>query len=223
MYVSIDGKIDGSYMEEDDRSDSGDFYDEAIWQMGNANGSGRVTAEMYFANHEIDYAPYAGREVPEGDYICRDAYYWVVFDRRGRCNWLENKVEYGGKEARVVMVLTEQVRKEYLAYLREKEIPYLLCGKEDLDLPLAMEKCKKELGIDTLVLSGGALINGAFFKAGLIDEISLVMAPYIEGNAKEKSFLDTLGSYVNTRYRFKDLRRFSDGGVQLLFEKENEG
>ena len=57
MYVSIDGKIDGSYMEEDDRSDSGDFYDEAIWQMGNANGSGRVTAEMYFANHEIDYAP----------------------------------------------------------------------------------------------------------------------------------------------------------------------
>ena len=223
MYVSIDGKIDGAYMEEDDRSDSGDFYDEAIWQMGNANGNGRVTAEMYFANHRIDYAPYEGREVPAGDYICKDEYYWVIFDRTGRCNWLQNYVDYGGKTARVVMVLTEKVRKAYLAYLREKEIPYLLCGEEDLDLALAMKKCKEELGIGTLVLTGGAVINGAFFKAGLIDEISLVMAPYIEGNAREKSFLDTLGSYTGTRYRFKDLQRFTDGGVQLLFEKENEG
>lgn len=223
MYVSIDGKIDGSYMEEDDRSDSRDFYDEAIWQMGNANGNGRVTAEMYFADHKIDYSVYEGREVPEGDFVCRDERYWVIFDRSGRCNWLQNRLEYGGKEARVVMVLTEKVRKEYLAYLREEEIPYLLCGKDDLDLSLAMRKCRQLLGIDTLVLTGGAVINGAFFKAGLIDEISLVIAPYIEGNAKEKNFLDTLGSYVDTRYRFRDLQRFEDGGVQLLFEKENEG
>jgi len=40
-------------------------------------------------------------------------------------------------------------------------------------------KLKKYFDIKTMVLGGGALINGAFLKAGLVDQISLVIAPYI--------------------------------------------
>lgn len=31
---------------------------------------------------------------------------------------------------------------------------------------------------DTIVLGGGALINGAFLKAGHVDQISIIIAPY---------------------------------------------
>ena len=222
MYVSLDGKIDGRYMDEDDRSDSGSFYDTAIWEMGNANGNGRTTAEMYFANHEVDYSVYAGTEVPAGDFIIRDDYYWVIFDRRGRCNWKENTVDYGGKTARVLMVLTEKVRKEYLAYLREKKIPYIFAGKEDLDFVRALEKLKADFGIDTLVLCGGAVINGAFLKQNAVDRISLVIAPYVEGDPQMKCFAETPGEYVNTKFCYESMRTFADGGVQLVFRRKEQ-
>lgn len=50
--------IDGQYMEEENCNISGEFYDKEIWKMGNANGSGCATAQMYFANENIDYSQY---------------------------------------------------------------------------------------------------------------------------------------------------------------------
>ena len=219
MYTSIDGKIDGAFMDEDDRSDSGDFYDTAIWEMGNANGNGRTTAAMYFANHDIDYTIYQNSEVADGDFILRSDYYWVIFDRTGKCNWKTNTVHYGGKDAKVLMVLTSQTRKEYLAHLRQLQIPYIFAGDMDLDLHLALTKLKNDFGIDTLVLSGGAVINGAFLKQNVVDGLSLVVAPYIDGNPKNKCFIETMDEYINTKFVYKQMRSFKDGGLQLIFEK----
>lgn len=217
MYVSIDGKIDGRYMDEDDRSDSGEFYDVAIWEMGNANANGRNTAEMYFAHEDIDYSKYDTAGIEYEDHVIRSDYYWVIFDRRGSCNWGVNEVEYGGKTAKVVMVLTKQVKKEYLAHLRSLGIAYVFAGETDMDLELALHKLKTCFGIDNLILCGGAAINGAFHEAGLIDEISLVMAPYIEGDHAEKGFAE-LGGYLGRKYIFKSVKPFEDGGIQLIFK-----
>ena len=85
MYVSIDGKIDGRYMDEDDRSDSGEFYDVAIWEMGNANANGRNTAEMYFAHEDIDYSKYDTAGIEYEDHVIRSDYYWVIFDNLRLC------------------------------------------------------------------------------------------------------------------------------------------
>ena len=38
-------------------------------------------------------------------------------------------------------------------------------------------KLKTFFGIETLLLEGGSILNGAFQRAGLIDELSLVVAP----------------------------------------------
>ena len=219
MYVSIDGKIDGRYMDEDDRSDSGEFYDVAIWEMGNANANGRNTAEMYFAHEDIDYSIYDTAGIEYKDHVIRSDYYWVIFDRKGSCNWGVNEVEYGGKTAKVVMVLTKQVKIEYLAHLRAHGIAYVFAGEDEMDLELALHKLKACFGINNLILCGGATINGAFHEAGLIDEISLVMAPYIEGNHTEKGFAE-LGGYLGRKYVFKSVKPFEDGGIQLLFKAE---
>lgn len=217
MYVSIDGKIDGRYMDEDDRSDSGEFYDLAIWEMGNANANGRHTAQMYFAHEDIDYSKYDTAGIGYEDHILRSDYYWVIFDRKGACNWGVNEVTYGGKTARVVMVLTKQVKKEYLAHLRALGIAYIFAGEDEMDLTLALQKLKADFNIDDLILCGGATINGAFHKAGLIDEISLVMAPYIEGSHAEKGFAE-LDGYSGRKYVYESARPFKDGGIQLIFK-----
>lgn len=83
MYLSIDGKIDGNYMDEAGCDISGQYYDKTIWEMGNANANGRTTAEMYFANENIDYSKYDTHEIDYSDNVIKSDYYWVIFDRKG--------------------------------------------------------------------------------------------------------------------------------------------
>lgn len=219
MYLSIDGKIDGNYMDEDGCNISGEYYDNMIWKKGNANGSGRVTAEMYFAHENIDYKKYDISKIDYNDHIIKSDYYWVVFDRKGKCNWSTNKVHYASKDALVVEVLTKKAPKSFLAHLTEIGISYIIAGDDDLDLNLALSKLKSFYAIDTLILSGGSKINGAFFKDNLIDELSLVVAPFVEGNAKEKCFIE-LDEFKNHKFSFKKAKPLDDGGVHLIFTRD---
>ena len=219
MYVSIDGKIDGEYMNEHGCDISGEYYEIALWEMGNANANGRATAEMYFANKEIDYSKYDVSNIDYQDHVIKANHYWVVFDRKGKCNWDVNQVTYGGVTALVTMVLTKQVNKSYLAHLKELGIAYIIAGENDLDLELALTKLKQLFDIDNLVLTGGATINGAFHQAGLLDELSLVVAPYIEGNHEEKNYAE-LNEFINHKYIYKSIKPLSDGGVHLIFERK---
>jgi riboflavin biosynthesis pyrimidine reductase len=62
-------------------------------------------------------------------------------------------------------------------------VSYLLAGDEEVDLPLALEKIRACLGVRTLMLEGGGGINGSFLRAGLIDELSLLLAPVADGRS----------------------------------------
>lgn len=219
MYLSIDGKIDGKYMDEHGCDISGEFYDRQIWEMGNANANGRVTAEMYFAHENIDYSKYDVSNVNYNDNVIKSDYYWVVLDRKGTCNWDTNKVTYGGKTALVTMILTKKVKKEYLAHLRKLGIAYIIAGDDDLDLNLALIKLKELFNINNLILTGGSIINGAFHKNGLLDELSIVIAPYIEGNHNEKGYAE-LNEFINHKYVYEKITPLEDGGIHLVFKKE---
>ena len=69
MYVSIDGKIDGDYMNEEGCDPSGEYYDCWIWENSNANANERTTAEMYFAHEKIDYSIYEGEDIDYSDNV----------------------------------------------------------------------------------------------------------------------------------------------------------
>ena len=51
-------------------------------------------------------------------------------------------------------------------------------------------KLKNILGCDTLLLEGGSIINGAFLRAGAVDELSLVVAPAVAGGDSKPLFFD---------------------------------
>jgi riboflavin biosynthesis pyrimidine reductase len=78
-------------------------------------------------------------------------------------------------------VLTERVLDAHLAGLREDGVSYIFAGEQQLDLGLALEILNRELGLERLLLEGGGGSNGAFLRAGLIDEISLAICPAVDG------------------------------------------
>jgi riboflavin biosynthesis pyrimidine reductase len=65
--------------------------------------------------------------------------------------------------------------------LRQKGISYVVAGKSSVDLRKAVDQLGKYFGIRTLLLEGGGHINGAFLQAGLVDELSLLVVPGIDG------------------------------------------
>ena len=77
--------------------------------------------------------------------------------------------------------MSERAPDDYLAMLRDKQISYIVCGKSSVDLSRAVDLLGEHFGIRTLLLEGGGHINGAFAEAGLVDEVSLLIVPGIDG------------------------------------------
>jgi 5-amino-6-(5-phosphoribosylamino)uracil reductase len=65
--------------------------------------------------------------------------------------------------------------------LRIKPISYIVSGDPSVDLVHAVNLLGEHFGIRTLLLEGGGRINAAFLPAYLIDEVSLLVAPGIDG------------------------------------------
>lgn len=116
---------------------------------------------------------------------------------------LHGKLHYGQDHAagdHVIAILGKQVPDEYLAELREDGVSYLFVESVGKDaesqskaLPAALDILGDTFGIKTLLLEGGGITNGTFLKAGLIDEVSLLVYPAIDGLAGIPSIIEYPG------------------------------
>ncbi|MDE5902297.1 MAG: dihydrofolate reductase family protein [Muribaculaceae bacterium] len=93
----------------------------------------------------------------------------------------------------ILTVLGTNATADYLAMLEDKGISYIVLA-DPTDLREALEKIHEHFGIHTVVLQGGGIINGAMLAAGLIDELSLVVYPGIDGLASSPSVFEYLGA-----------------------------
>ena len=74
-------------------------------------------------------------------------------------------------------------------------------------------KLKTYFGIEHLLLEGGSIINGAFQRAGVIDELSLVVDPVV-GAANDKPLFTQA---VLEDYKLVDTRNY-DGILWLNYK-----
>lgn len=161
-------------------------YNSQAWMVG------RVTMEKDFAQgrkpellmseNPISRKPFFGDKNATS--------YAIVADPHGKLGWDENQINGD----HVVEILSELVSDEYLNYLQNKNISYIFAGKENLDFAVAIQQLHDLFGVKTLMLEGGGNINGSLFKAGLIDEISLLLLPIVDGTANSPTVFDIIES-----------------------------
>ncbi len=113
----------------------------------------------------------------------------IVFDSKGKTRYPKGQLG----ESNIIAVLGEKVSGEYLEHLREKGISYIFAGEDGHDLSKALETLNSEFGFERLLLEGGGVINGMFLKAGLIDELSLLIYPGIDGLSGMPSIFEYKG------------------------------
>jgi riboflavin biosynthesis pyrimidine reductase len=148
---------------------------------------GRATGHEY-AKREA-YPPHTGEAFPREHWFARhDAkVYGVVLDARGKVAF--GRSDIGGDP--IVVVLTKAVSDAHLAGLRSEGISYIFAGDTALNLELALDILNQELGVKRLIVEGGGTTNGSFLRAGLIDEIDLILCPAVDGTKGAPSAFDS--------------------------------
>ena len=79
-----------------------------------------------------------------------------------------------------------------------------------------------EQGIRRLMVEGGATLNFALLKLGLVDELSVYVAPLIFGGESAPTLAGGPGLPGDEaiRLRLHSSERWDDGGVVLVYEVE---
>lgn len=185
---------------------------------------GRITMEPFakamrsedeVAREHVGGAPREDFRLP-GE---QDSFAFAV-DPSGRLAWESNPIDGD----HVVAILSERVSEKYLAFLRERGVSYLLAGARDVDLALALEKIGARFGVRTLMLEGGGRLNGGMLRAGLIDEVSLLLAPVADGRVGTPALFDVAGGEITPhRLALDTMERRADDVLWLRYRVERTG
>ena len=171
MVTSLDGKVTGNFLFRKECEQATEVYYDINRNL-KSNGfiCGRTTMEESFTNGYHPMIDNLDEVVDRVDFIPEElsGFYAVAFDTHGKLWWKSNKIVdddpgYGG--AQVLEVLSENVDGKYLFYLQMLDIPYIFAGENEIDINLALHKLKELYNINSLLLEGGSVINGAFERA----------------------------------------------------------
>jgi len=148
--------------------------------------------------------------------------YGVVLDARGKIAW--GRADIGGDP--VVVVLSEAVPDAHLAGLRSEGVSYIFAGASRIDLALALDILNRKLGVKRLLLEGGGHINGAFLRAGLVDELNLILCPAVDGTRGAPSIFDSAETEAEARapvaaMTLEDSRTLEGGAMLLRYRIRN--
>ncbi len=222
MTTSLDGKVTGEFLKREKRGNVSEIY----YQINraykaDAYGCGRITMEGSFTGGWYPDLSQYDKIESKADYIVEEktGFYAVSFDPKGKLGWKSSKVidvdkDPGYDNAQIIEVLTQNVDERYLGYLQHMKISYIFAGETEINVEVASSKLKEYFGIKKLLLEGGSITNGAFQRAGIIDELSLVVDSVV-GAAKDKPlFMDS----SLEDYKLYDLKNY-EGILWLNYKK----
>ncbi len=187
MLTSIDGRILSSRWSPRSTAPS-DLFERLHDQLGcDAWIVGRVTGQEFAKGKS--YPATKPQPVPrENHFVARDAdSYGIVLDAEGKIVW--GRKDIGGDP--IVVALTQKASDAHLAGLRSDGVSYMFAGENELDLAQILDTLQRELGVERVLLEGGGVANGEFLRAGLVDELSIVVCPAIDGWQGAPSVFDS--------------------------------
>jgi 2,5-diamino-6-(ribosylamino)-4(3H)-pyrimidinone 5'-phosphate reductase len=216
MFTSLDGKIRQTIW---GMKDHHKYFEEPAAKIkADAWLVGRVTMQEFSSKRKHKLRK-GGASISKEDFVATQPLkkFAVVIDPSGKCFWDTNNVS----TEHVIEVLTEKVSSAYLTHLRDKNVSYVFGGKKELNLNLVLRKLYKLFGIRHLRIDGGGHVNGAFLKAGLIDELSLVVAPLVDGTTGNLSSFEVdnkFGKRKATHFRLKSFKRIYNDFLWLRYK-----
>ncbi len=212
MMMSVDGRIDCAMLE----NMPGDEYYQILNELNvPTTVSGRMTAEMELALPG-KFAP-CSAEVLGKEAFSKAANaegYDVIIDTRGTLLW-NDSAEY---DRPLLIVTSENVSRDYLAYLDARHISWIACGREHVNLPRACEILADHFGVSRMAVVGGGHMNAGFLAENLLDEVDILIGSGIDGRGGMTAAFDGLPADRGvTQLTLKDVKTYESGAVWIRY------
>jgi 2,5-diamino-6-(ribosylamino)-4(3H)-pyrimidinone 5'-phosphate reductase len=111
----------------------------------------------------------------------------VVPDSRGRIRmwrWILSQAYWRGG----VALCSSTTPQEHLAYLERAGVERITAGSVQVDMETALSELRTRYGVERVRVDSGGTLNGVLLKLGLVDEVSLLVAPVLMGDNSSRPF-----------------------------------
>lgn len=212
MMTSVDGRIDCGMTAQLAGND--EYYSTLSAIDAPTRVTGSSTAAVEMANGRFHSANDAKLGKESFTKNSDAAAYNIIADSKGKTSWGND----AGSSFPHLILVSEDVSQEYLDYLNQNHISWIATGKGHVDIRRAIGILGNEFGVERLAVVGGGKINGGFLAAGVVDEISIVIGPGVDGRTGQPALFDGLqkGS-APIPLKLKSVKSYDDGAVWLRY------
>ncbi len=123
--------------------------------------------------------------------------------------------------ADIVIFTTRWTSKHHISLLKSHGVDVYVDDSDKVNLPKALETLK-EIGIERLMVEGGATLNFELLRLGLVDEVTAYVAPMVFGGATAPTMAAGPGLERSEAIplKLKEVEAWQDGGVLLKYSME---
>jgi 2,5-diamino-6-(ribosylamino)-4(3H)-pyrimidinone 5'-phosphate reductase len=125
--------------------------------------------------------------------------------------------------ADIVIFTTRWTSKHHISMLKSRGVDVYVDDSDKVNLLRAFETLK-EIGVERLMVEGGATLNFELLRLGLVDEVTAYMAPMVFGGANAPTMAAGPGLERGEAIplQLADIEKWEDGGVLLRYILERK-
>jgi 2,5-diamino-6-(ribosylamino)-4(3H)-pyrimidinone 5'-phosphate reductase len=204
--ISADGSVDGFDV------DLGLHYGLASTFDADVHLVGSET--LLAAGMEADDAAGGGLEPPDDPDDRRPLL--AVVDSRGRVRSWTALREAPHWRDRMVALCSRATPGDYLDHLAAHHVDHVVAGDQHVDLARALAALERTYDAKRVLVDSGGTLNGALLRAGLVDEVSLLVHPQLVSGSS--SMFRTAEPADAVALRLASVERHGDGLVWLRYD-----
>lgn len=175
--MSLDGRIDGFDI------DNELYYHLAKeWSLDAVLMSNNVVLKKFQLKHGKEGTDHKVREVNEIDNLPL----LVVPDSKGSIR-IWDKVLESNFYRDILVLCSRSTTQEYLDFLEERSIKYMIIGYNEVNLSTALEELNVQLSVKNLRVESGGKLNGLLLRDDLVDEVCVLIYPNLVGGISPDS------------------------------------
>lgn len=89
-----------------------------------------------------------------------------------------------------IALCSKKTPAKHISYLDELQIKHITSGEDYVNLRQVLKKLKKDYDVNIVRVDSGGKLNGVLLRAGLADEISLLIHPCLIGGVTPRGFFN---------------------------------
>jgi len=143
----------------------------------------------------------------------------IIPDSRGRVRWTGWQDDPWLRG--LVVLCSKATPRSYIGHLQREGISHVIAGQNHVDLRAALKEVKESYRVKRIVCQGGGIINGALLRAGLVNEVSVLIAPFAVGGIDTPTLFDApnlVSAEYMTHLKLFACKRFEENFVWLHYQ-----